>query len=198
MAKKVYGYARGSSKDQNKERQLIALKQYPVSESLIFVDKQIGKDFNRPQYKMLLRQLRKGDVLVVKSIDRLGRNYEEILRQWRILTVKKRIQLVVLDMPLLDTRSRGNDLTGVFVADLVLQILSDVAEVERENIHQHQIEGIAVARARGVHFGRRKTPVPSDFPYALKRYEKGEISSRKAGNLLGVSHSTFLKWSKSS
>ena len=196
MVKKIYGYARVSSKDQNEERQLIALKQFPVSESLIFVDKQSGKDFNRPQYQVLLKKLREGDVLVVKSIDRLGRNYEEILQQWRLLTMKRKIEMVVLDMLLLDTRSRGKDLTGVFVADLVLQILSYVAEVERENIHQRQREGIAAAKARGVHFGRRKTPVPSDFPYVLKRYEKGEISSRKAGSLLGVSHSTFLKWSK--
>ena len=198
MVKKIYGYARVSSKDQNEERQLIALKQFPVSESLIFVDKQSGKDFNRPQYQVLLKKLREGDVLVVKSIDRLGRNYEEILQQWRLLTMKRKIEMVVLDMLLLDTRSRGKDLTGVFVADLVVQILSYVAEVERENIHQRQREGIAAAKARGVHFGRRKTPVPHDFPYVLKRYKMGEISSRKAGSLLGVSHSTFLKWSKSS
>ena len=196
MAKKVYGYARVSSKDQNEERQLIALREFPVSDSLIFVDKQSGKDFNRPQYQVLLRKLREGDVLVIKSIDRLGRNYEEILQQWRMLTVKRRIEMVVLDMPLLDTRTRGKDLTGVFVADLVLQILSYVAQVERENIHQRQREGIEAAKARGVHFGRRKTPVPHTFPYILKQYEKGEISARKAGSLLGVSHSTFLTWCK--
>lgn len=152
MSNIVYGYIRVSTKEQNEDRQRIALAEFPVPEENIFMDKLSGKDFNRPQYKKLMRKLRAGDSLVIKSIDRLGRNYEEILNQWRIITKEKKADIVVLDMPLLDTRQTGRDLTGTFVADLVLQILSYVAQTERENIKQRQKEGIAAAKLRGVQF----------------------------------------------
>ena len=157
---KQYGYVRVSTKEQNEDRQMIALQEFPVLEKNIYMDKLSGKNFNRPQYKRLLRKLKPGDLLVVKSIDRLGRNYEEILLQWRMITKEKRVDVVVLDMPLLDTRKSGSDLTGTFVADLVLQILSYVAQTERENIHQRQMEGIAAAKLRGVQFGRPSKAVP--------------------------------------
>lgn len=163
MSNNVYGYVRVSTKDQNEDRQRIALAEFPVPEKNIFMDKLSGKDFNRPQYRRLMRKLRSGDCLVVKAIDRLGRNYEEILEQWRIITKEKGVDIVVLDMPLLDTRHTGRDLTGTFVADLVLQILSYVAQTERENIKQRQKEGIAAARLRGVQFGRPRKPLPENF-----------------------------------
>ena len=165
MAQIIYGYIRVSTKEQNEDRQRIALAEFPVPEENVFMDKLSGKDFNRPQYRKLLRRMRPGDVLVVKSIDRLGRNYEEILNQWRIITKDKRVDIVVLDMPLLDTRQTGRDLTGTFVADLVLQILSYVAQTERENIRQRQREGIEAARMRGVRFGRPRKAVPEDFDH---------------------------------
>lgn len=158
MVPTIYGYVRVSTKEQCEERQLIALRGFPVPEGNIFMDKLSGKDFNRPQYKKLVRKLRVGDILVLKSIDRLGRNYDEILTQWRIITKEKQANIVVLDMPLLDTRETGKDLTGTFVADLVLQILSYVAQTERENIRQRQKEGIAAAKLRGVKFGRPQRP----------------------------------------
>ena len=158
MSKIIYGYIRVSTKEQNEDRQRIALAEFPVPENHIFLDKLSGKDFERPQYKKLTKKLRPGDILVIKSIDRLGRNYEEILNQWRIITKEKRADIVVLDMPLLDTRQTGRDLTGTFVADLVLQILSYVAQTERENIKQRQKEGIAAAKLRGVQFGRPRKP----------------------------------------
>lgn len=161
------------------------------------MDKLSGKDFDRPQYKRLLRRLKGGDTLVVKSIDRLGRDYSEIQNQWRIITKEKKANIVVLDMPLLDTRQKGRDLTGTFIADLVLQILSYVAQVERENIKQRQAEGIAAAKAKGVRFGREKMPIPEEF-YALRtRYREGSITARAAARELGVAHSTFLKWNQS-
>ena len=159
---KVYGYVRVSSRDQNEDRQLIAMKEVDVSEKNIYLDRQSGKDFNRPQYLKLVRKLKKDDLLYIKSIDRLGRNYEEILEQWRLLTREKGIDIVVLDMPLLDTR-RGKDLMGTFLSDIVLQVLSFVAENERSNIRQRQAEGIAAARARGVRFGRPPKPLPANF-----------------------------------
>ena len=155
----VYGYVRVSSKDQNEDRQMIALREVGVPEKNIFVDKQSGKDFNRPKYKRLLKRLKTDDLLYVKSIDRLGRNYEEIQNQWRILTKDKKVDIVVLDMPLLDTR-RGKDLVGTFLSDIVLQVLSFVAENERSNIRQRQAEGIAAAKARGVRFGRPPATLP--------------------------------------
>ena len=188
-----YGYARVSTREQNEERQLIALTGFGIAESAIFVDKQSGKDFERTQYRRLMRKLKDGDTLVIKSIDRLGRNYEEILEQWRIITKEKRAAIVVLDMPLLDTR-QNRDLTGTLIADIVLQLLSYVAQLEREFIHQRQAEGIAAAKAQGVRFGREPLPVPAEFPEVLDCWKHGKIGSRRAGALLGVSQATFLKW----
>lgn len=159
---KQYGYVRVSSQDQNEERQMIALAEVGVPKERIYMDKQSGKDFNRPQYRRLVRQMKKDDVLYVKSIDRLGRNYEDILEQWRVLTKRRGVDIVVLDMPLLDTR-RGKDLVGTFLSDIVLQVLSFVAENERSNIRQRQAEGIAAARDRGGRFGRPERPVPENF-----------------------------------
>ena len=198
MQEMMYGYIRVSTKDQHEDRQMIAMQEFGVSEKHIYMDKLSGKDFDRPQYKRLLRRLKGGDTLVVKSIDRLGRDYSEIQNQWRIITKEKKANIVVLDMPLLDTRQKGRDLTGTFIADLVLQILSYVAQVERENIKQRQAEGIAAAKAKGVRFGREKMPIPEEF-YALRtRYREGSITARAAARELGVAHSTFLKWNQSS
>ncbi len=194
MEGNVYGYVRVSTKEQNEDRQIIALREFPVDEKSIYTDKLSGKDFNRPCYRKLLRRLRKGDVLVIKSIDRLGRNYEEILEQWRIITKVKKADIVVLDMPLLDTRAKGRDLTGTFIADLVLQILSYVAETERENIRQRQREGIAAARMRGVRFGRPRKVIPSEFASIKLGWEEGKISSRQAAKQLNIAQDTFLRW----
>lgn len=194
MSKTVYGYIRVSTKEQNEDRQRIALAEFPVPENHIFLDKLSGKDFERPQYKKLMKKLRPGDILVIKSIDRLGRNYEEILNQWRIITKEKRADIVVLDMPLLDTRQTGRDLTGTFVADLVLQILSYVAQTERENIKQRQKEGIAAAKLRGVQFGRPRKPLPDNFQQVKEDWENKKITSREAANQLLVAQDTFLRW----
>lgn len=196
MQKKIYGYVRVSTKDQCEDRQLIALEKFPVAARDIFMDKLSGKDFNRPQYQKLMRRLKPHDVLVVKSIDRLGRNYDEILEQWRIITKSRGADIVVLDMPLLDTRQTGRDLTGTFVADLVLQILSYVAQTERENIRQRQQEGIAAARQRGVRFGRPRKPMPPQFPAVKAAWESGTMTSRQAARELGIAQDTFLRWSK--
>ena len=194
MSKIVYGYIRVSTKEQNEDRQRIALAEFPVPENHIFLDKLSGKDFERPQYKKLMKKLRPGDILVIKSIDRLGRNYEEILNQWRIITKEKRADIVVLDMPLLDTRQTGRDLTGTFVADLVLQSLSYVAQTERENIKQRQKEGIAAAKLRGVQFGRPRKPLPDNFQQVKEDWENKKITSREAANQLLVAQDTFLRW----
>ena len=191
--KRIYGYVRCSSMDQNEDRQIIALREASVPEKNIFMDKQSGKDFDRPAYKRMVRRMRKDDLLYIKSIDRLGRNYEEILEQWRIITKEKQAAIVVIDMPLLDTR-QGRDLTGTLIADIVLQLLSYVAQTERELIHQRQMEGIAAAKARGVRFGRRPMERPASFDRIRAQWEKGLISARKAGEQLGISHQTFLKW----
>lgn len=167
----IYGYVRVSSTDQNEERQLLALSKIGVSQQNIFLDKLSGKNFDRPQYKRLIRKLKKDDLLYIKSIDRLGRNYEEILHQWRYMTKEKKIDIVVLDMPLLDTR-RGKDLMGTFLSDIVLQILSYVAENERVNIRQRQAEGIAAAKKRGVKFGRPISPVPENFEAVCKAWHE--------------------------
>lgn len=194
MEPTIFGYIRVSTKEQCEDRQIIALRGFPVQDDKIFMDKLSGKDFNRPQYKKLLRKLKQGDILVIKSIDRLGRNYDEILNQWRIITKEKQADIVVLDMPLLDTRHTGKDLTGTFVADLVLQILSYVAQTERENIRQRQMEGIAAAKLRGVQFGRPRKPIPENF-YSLKeQWEKRVISSRQAAKELHIAQDTFLRW----
>ena len=194
MQSNIYGYVRVSTKEQCEDRQLIALRAFPVEKKNIFMDKLSGKDFNRPKYRMLIRQLRAGDILVIKSIDRLGRNYEEILEQWRIITKEKLADVVVLDMPLLDTRQTGKNLTGTFVADLVLQILSYVAQTERENIRQRQKEGIAAAKQRGVRFGRPRKSVPEEFWNLKTCWEKQTISSREAAKKLGIAQDTFLRW----
>ena len=186
----VYGYIRVSSRDQNEDRQLIALKEVGVSERSIYLDKQSGKDFDRPQYKKMLRKIKKDDLLYIKSIDRLGRNYEEILQQWRLLTKEKGIDVVVLDMPLLDTR-RGKDLMGTFLSDIVLQVLSFVAENERTNIRQRQAEGIAAAKAKGVKFGRPPKPLPENFHNAYHRWKQGEITGTAAAKECGIPLSTF-------
>lgn len=194
MESMVYGYVRVSTKEQCEDRQLIALRDFPVAENHIFMDKLSGKDFNRPQYQKLIRRLKPHDILVVKSIDRLGRNYDEILDQWRVITKSRQADIVVLDMPLLDTRQTGRDLTETFVADLVLQILSYVAQTERENIRQRQQEGIAAARLRGVRFGRPRKQVPAEFEWVRQQWEQGRITSRQAARQLGVAQDTFLRW----
>jgi len=191
----LYGYIRVSSREQNEERQLIALHEYGVQRKDIYLDKQSGKDFKRPEYIRLMKRMSPGDILVVKSIDRLGRNYNDILEQWRSITKEKQAAIVVLDMPLLDTR-QGRDLTGTLIADIVLQLLSYVAETERTNIRQRQAEGIAAAKARGVSFGRPAMMPPEGFEAILERYALKEITSREAAVILGVSASTFLRWAK--
>lgn len=189
----IYGYVRVSSKDQNEDRQLIALSKFPVPKKNIYMDKLSGKDFNRPQYKRLLNIIEEEDVLVIKSIDRLGRNYSEILDQWRYLTKNRKAYIVVLDMPLLDTR-KNHDLMGTLIADIVLQLLSYVAETERDNIRQRQAEGIAAAKKRGVKFGRPVKKIPMDFYRVYNRWKNNKISGREAARLLGVAYNIFIKW----
>ena len=186
----VYGYIRVSSKDQKEDRQQIALKEVGVELQNIYVDKQSGKDFNRPQYKKMLRKLKKDDLLYIKSIDRLGRNYEEILHQWRILTKEKGVDIVVLDMPLLDTR-RGKDLMGTFLSDIVLQVLSFVAENERTNIKQRQAEGIAAAKAQGIKFGRPPLPLPDNFYEVHKAWRSKKITLKQAAEACNMPVGTF-------
>ena len=186
----VYGYIRVSSKDQKEDRQQIALKEVGVEKQNIYTDKQSGKDFNRPQYKKMLRKLKKDDLLYIKSIDRLGRNYEEILQQWRILTKEKGVDIVVLDMPLLDTR-RGKDLMGTFLSDIVLQVLSFVAENERTNIKQRQAEGIAAAKAQGIKFGRPPLPLPDNFYEVHKAWRSKKITLKQAAETCNMPVGTF-------
>ena len=188
----TYGYVRVSSQDQNEDRQLIALREKNVDPKQIFIDKQSGKDFERPQYKKMLKKTKAGDLLYVLSIDRLGRNYEEIQNQWRILTKDIGIDICVIDMPLLDTRN-GKDLMGTFIADLVLQILSFVAQNERENIKKRQAEGIAAARARGVHLGRPPIETPEDFPQIVRDWETGKILFNDALERSGLTETTFYR-----
>lgn len=187
-----YGYARVSTKEQKEDRQMAALMEMQLSEKNIFIDKQSGKDFNRPMYHRLLKKLKPEDLLYIKSIDRLGRNYEEILEQWRVLTKEKKVDIVVLDMPLLDTR-RGKDLMGTFISDIVLQILSFVAENERKNIRERQREGIEAARTKGVRFGRPLKPMPENFEQIYLRWMSGEISRRKAAALCGMPLTSFCR-----
>lgn len=193
MQTTVYGYIRVSTKEQNEDRQRIALQEFSVLEKNIFMDKQSGKDFIRPAYQRLLKKMKEKDVLVIQSIDRLGRNYEEILEQWRILTRKKRVDIVVLDMPLLDTRDKNKDLTGTFVADLVLQILSYVAQNERENIRKRQAEGIAAAKERGVRFGNPGKPLPAAFEEVVKRWRRKELNLTEALEELEIGRTYFFK-----
>ena len=188
----TYGYIRVSSTDQNEDRQTAAMQEAGVAGPDIYMDKQSGKDFNRPQYTKLAGKLKKGDLLYILSIDRLGRNYEEIQNQWRILTKEIGIDICVIDMPLLDTRN-GKDLMGTFIADLVLQILSFVAESERSNIRKRQEQGIAAAKAKGVKFGRPEVAVPKEFPKIVKEWEKKRISFDEALERTGMSASTFYR-----
>ena len=186
----AYGYVRVSAKDQNEDRQMIAMKEVGLDEKNIYLDKESGKHFKRRQYGKLLKRLKMDDLLYIKSIDRLGRNYEEILEQWRYLTKKKCVDIVVLDMPLLDTR-RGKDLMGTFLSDIVLQLLSFVAENERTNIRQRQAEGIAAAKARGVRFGRPPKPLPKNFPRVYQQWTSGKITGTAAAKLCGMPMSSF-------
>ena len=190
---KNYGYVRVSTKEQNEARQMIALANIDVELTEIFMDKQSGKDFDRPAYKRLMRKLKKGDLVVVKSIDRLGRDYDEILEQWKYITKVKKADILVIDMPLLDTRAQNNDLMRTFLIDLVLQILSYVAQFEREAIHQRQAEGIEAAKSRGVKFGRKRKDVTEKFFEAVQRYESGEFSLRKAAKFSKLPYTTFRR-----
>lgn len=188
----LYGYVRVSTNEQNEGRQVLALSMVPVPEDHIFMDKQSGKDFQRPMYVRMLKRLKPDDVLYIKSIDRLGRNYEEVLEQWRVLTKEKRVDIVVLDMPLLDTR-RGKDLMGTFLSDIVLQVLSFVAENERKNIRERQKEGIEAAKLRGVCFGRPRKPLPDNFENIYRRWAAGEISGNDAAIQCNMPRSTFYR-----
>ena len=185
----IYGYIRVSTREQNEDRQVIALREVGIPEKNVYMDKQSGKDFDRPRYKKLLRKLKKDDLLYIKSIDRLGRNYTEILEQWRFLTKEKGIDIVVLDMPLLDTR-RGKDLLGTFLSDIVLQVLSFVAENERTNIRQRQAEGIAAAKARGIRFGRPPKPLPDGFHQAYQQWKSGALTGTAAARMCKMPLST--------
>ena len=196
MQNQIYGYARVSSKEQNERRQLLALAAFLVPEGNIYVDKISGKDFHRPKYDKLVKKLKAGDVLAVQSIDRLGRGYDEIIEQWRIITREKGADIVILDMPLLDTRQKERDLTGTFISDIVLQILSYVAQTERENIRKRQAEGIAAAKANGIQFGRTGRPLPPNFEETVLRWRRKEIKEKEALQILGVGRSYFYKYSK--
>ncbi len=187
----VYGYIRVSTREQNEDRQFIALKEYNVAEGNIYMDKESGKDFNRRQYKKVMKKLKEDDLLIVKSIDRLGRNYEEIIEQWRYITKTKKADIMVIDMPILDTR-RGKDLMGTFLSDIVLQVLSFVAENERDNLKQRQAEGIAAAKARGVKFGRPIRSLPPNFYDVHKKWRNGEITLKQAAAECNLPPSTFF------
>ena len=191
-----YGYVRVSTRDQNEARQVQAMLKYGVLKKNIYVDKQSGKDFDRPAYKRLFKKLKNGDTLIIQSIDRLGRNYDEILNQWRHITKIKQAHIIVIDMPLLDTRLE-EDLTGTLIADIVLQLLSYVAQTERDFIKKRQAEGIAIAKAKGIHFGAKPKTRPISFDFVAKQWRNGEISARQAAKALNVHHTTFLKWVRS-
>ncbi len=187
---RIFGYVRVSSKCQNEDRQMIAMAELSIPEKNIYLDKQSGKDFDRPMYQQMLKELKPDNLVYIKSIDRLGRNYDEILEQWRVLTKEKRADIVVIDMPLLDTR-RGKDLMGTFLNDIVLQVLSFVAENERTNIRQRQMEGIAAAKARGIRFGRPPSPLPENFPSVYQRWKSGGMTGVEAAKECGMTNSTF-------
>ena len=188
----VYGYVRVSSKDQNEDRQVITMRDMQIPEENIFIDKQSGKDFNRPQYKRLLRKVKENDLIYIKSIDRLGRNYGEILEQWKIITKDKGVDLYVIDMPILDTR-REKNLLGTFISDLVLTLLSYVAENERATIRQRQAEGIAAAKARGIHFGRTPKPLPENFYEVYQQWKMKKITIKEAAEQCGMPQTTFFE-----
>ena len=191
---KTYAYVRVSTKEQNLDRQLIALEEYHVPKRNIFYDFQSGKDFERPGYKKMIRKMKEGDVLIIKSIDRLGRNYDEILMQWQQITKKIKADIVVLDMPLLDTRDKETNITGKLISDLVLQILAYVAQTERDFIRQRQLEGISAAKARGVKMGRKPVSLPKCFDEICMECHNGKMTIRKAAETLGLSHSTFYRY----
>lgn len=195
MEKRTYGYVRVSTQEQNEARQIDAMLEFGVDMEDIIIEKISGKDFKRPRYQKLVRSLRRGDILIVKSIDRLGRNYSEILDQWAEITKRRKAAIVVLDMPLLDTRE-GRDLTGKLISDIVLQLLSYVAQVERENIRRRQAEGIAAAKLRGVRFGRERLEMPEEFADYVEQWQSGKMSSRIAAQELGISYQTFLRRAK--
>ena len=195
MSNYTYGYVRVSSRDKNLDRQILALREFGVPEKQIYCEKMSGKDFERPVYKRLMKKLKPGDTLVIKSIDRLGRNYDEIIEQWRVITKERKANIVVLDMPLLDTR-QGRDLTGTLIADLVLQLLSYVAQTERDFIRQRQAEGIAAAKARGIKFGRKAMSRPDDYPAVKNAWMAQKLSARGAARALNVAPKTFLKWTR--
>jgi len=192
---KIYAYVRVSTCDQNEYRQLDALKEFDIEPENIFIDKQSGKDFNRPQYQRLIQVIRPNDLLIIKSIDRLGRNYNEIINQWRHITHEKEVDIKVLDMPLLDT-TMAKDLLGTFISDLVLQLLSFVAENERENIRQRQAEGIAAAKARGVRFGRPEEPLPENFEEICHRWKESSMTATRAAAILSMPRTTFYRKAK--
>lgn len=191
----IYGYVRVSSKDQNEDRQVITMRDMQVPEENIYIDKQSGKDFNRPQYKRMLRKVKEGDLIYIKSIDRLGRNYEEILEQWKIITKDKGADLYVIDMPILDTR-REKNLLGTFISDLVLTLLSYVAENERTTIRQRQAEGIVAAKARGIHFGRTAKPLPGNFYDVYQQWKMKKITVKDAAERCGMPQTTFYEKAK--
>lgn len=191
-----YAYVRVSTRDQNINRQITAIEKENIPFNQIYIDKASGKDFNREKYLKLIKKIKKGDEIFIKSIDRLGRNYEEIIKEWNYITKKKKADIIVLDFPLLDTRSKGNDLTGKFLSDIVLQILSYVAQIERENIHQRQKEGIEEAKKRGIRLGRSKKEIPEEFDSIANIWIRKEISLRKAAKFLGTSHTMMTKWLK--
>lgn len=193
---KKYAYIRVSSKDQNIARQVTAMQNIGILENDMYIDKQSGKDFHREQYQMLIKRLQSGDELYIKSIDRLGRDYDEIQEQWRYLTKKININIIVLDFPLLDTRNRVNGITGKFIADLVLQILSYVAQVERENTKQRQAEGIRIAKEKGIRLGRPPMPIPKEFEEIYRLWKENKISKRKGALMLHTNHNTFPNWIK--
>lgn len=192
---KVYGYVRVSTREQNEDRQMRVMDAICVPKENIYMDKQSGKDFKRPRYRQMVRKMRQNDLLYIKSIDRLGRNYSEILEQWRILTKEKKVNIVVLDMPLLDTR-RGQDLMGTFLSDIVLQVLSFVAENEREAIRERQREGIEAAKKRGVQFGRPLTPVPDNFEQVYARWLSKDVSGIEAAKLCNLTAATFYRMAR--
>ena len=192
----IYGYARVSSRDQHLSRQLDAFAEFGISKKRIYSDKSSGKDFDRPAYKRLMGKLRRGDTLAIKSIDRLGRGYDQILTQWHAITREIGAYIVVLDMPLLDTRERPGDITGALIADIVLQLLSYVAHIERENIRQRQAEGIAAAKARGVSFGRPRKEKPETWPTVRDAYRQGSLTRKEASACLDVSEGTLARWLK--
>ena len=194
MKSLTYGYARVSSRDQNLDRQIDALVGFGIDLKNVFSDRASGKDFDRPNYIKLMKRIRRGDTLVIKSIDRLGRNYSEILEEWRLITKEKGASIVVIDMPLLDTRREHEGITGMLIADIVLQLLSYVAQVERENIRQRQAEGIASAKARGVRFGRPKKPKPSNYAKTVELFTSGALTRAEAARRLKISTSTFDRW----